>query len=95
LQQCVRDADGVERNIDAPRLIYDGLQMAVHGAFVESVYLSRFGPPSCIHDPLSNCVNLAEVTAGQEHSRTFPRECSGNGRANCSTASVDHGNLIL
>ena len=39
----VRDADRVERDVDAARLVDHGLQMLVHGLLVERVDLRRLG----------------------------------------------------
>src|SRR5262249_23327181 len=91
----VRDADRVERDIDAPRLVDHGLKMLVHSLLFESVYLRRLGRSACGMDFLGDIFDARPASPREKELRPLARKGTRDGAADPAARSVDHRNLVL
>ena len=89
-----RDADRVERDVDAARLADHGLQMLVHSLFIEGVDLRRLDGCACGSDVLGDKFDGCQVAPGEKQRGPLGHEGAGDGAADLASGSVDHGNLV-
>jgi hypothetical protein len=91
----VRDADRVERDIDATRLIDHGLEMLVQGLLVESVDLGRLSGSAGGSEVLSDRFDRWPLAPGEKQLRPLRRKGTRDSAADRASGSVDHRNLVL
>src|SRR5262249_27100086 len=85
----IRDADRVERDIDATRLTRYGLQMFVDCPFVEGVDLGCLGGSTARNNFLGNRVDRGSVVPGEENLGPFASKGAGDRTADPTAGSVD------
>ena len=91
----IGDPDGVERDIDAARLIDHGLQMRVHSLLVESVDLRRLGGSAGGNDVLRDRFDRCPEAPGEKERAPLARKGARDSTADCPAGSVDHRDLVL
>src|SRR5215207_2852005 len=94
-QLHVPDRDGVEGDVDAPRLLRYGLSMLLDGLLVEGVYSGRLGRSPRGGDLLSHRFDLGKRAAGEKDPRPLAGEGTGDGAADRSSRPVNHRVLGL
>ena len=91
----IGDADRVERDVDAARLVDHGLQMLVHRLLVERVDLRRLGGSAGGLDVLGDDFDWCQVAPGEKELGALGREGACDRTADRASRSVDHRNLVL
>jgi hypothetical protein len=90
-----RDADRVERDVDAVRLADDVPQIPVHSLLVEDVDLGHLGGAVGGHDVLGHRFNRCPVPPGEKEPGPLGRESACDSAADRASGSVDHRDLVL
>jgi hypothetical protein len=85
----VKDANGVECDVDATRLRRHRIGVLVDGSLVERIDFGDLGPSSRGGDVPSHCVELGATAAGKEHRRSLTCEGASYRAADRTTTSVD------
>ena len=91
----IRDADRVEGDVDAPRVVDHELEMPFHGLFVESIDLRRLGGSAAGNDFLGDTFDRCQVAPGEEEIGPLSRKGPCDSAADPASGSVDHRNLVL
>src|SRR5215471_482135 len=74
LNALLWNSDSVERDIDRPGLLHDGIEVASHGLLVERVDLRRLGRSTGSRDLLRKRIDGAELSSSQKDTRAFASE---------------------
>jgi hypothetical protein len=74
----VRDAERVERDVDAAGLRRDGIGMKIDGAFVHRVEQRDLGRAARREYIGGDVFELGERASGEEHPRPLPGKGAGN-----------------
>jgi hypothetical protein len=90
-----RDADRVERDVDAARRVDHRPEMRVHSLFVEGVDLRRLGRSSGGNDLLGDNFDRCQVASGEKELGPLRRKGACDRAADRAARSVDHRNLVL
>jgi hypothetical protein len=85
----VRDADGVERDVDATRAGRHGVGVLVDGFLIEGVDLRRLGCAARGPDLVGHLVEGGEGAPGKEDVCSLACEAAGDRGADCTGAAVD------
>ena len=91
----IRDADRVERDVDATCLFDHGPQVFIDGMLVQRVDDRRRGGSAGPDDVLGEHFERSQVAAGEEQPRSLPGEGVGDRPADGASRPVDDGNLVL
>jgi hypothetical protein len=86
---------GVERDIDRPRLVDDGVEVACDGLFVERIDLRGLSGSAGSRDFFGECLDGAEVSSGQKDACAFAGECAGHRAPDRSGRPVDDRILVF
>jgi hypothetical protein len=90
----VRDADGIEGDVDASGCRRHRVGVPIDGLLVQPVDLRRLGPAATGANLPSHFLELGQSASGKEDPRSFAREGKGNRAADRAPASVDHRILV-
>src|SRR6185295_9530530 len=91
----IREADGIERDVEAACLVDHGLKMMVHGPFVESINFCDVGGIAGGEDLLADDFYGCPVAPGEKKRRPLARKRARHGAADSTSRSVNHRNLVL
>jgi len=90
-----RDADRVERDVDAACLTDDVPQIPVHRLLVENVDFGHLGGAVGGHDVLGDRFDRCPVPPGEKQPAPLSREAACDRTADRASGSVDHRDLVL
>lgn len=93
--QIAADGDGVEDNVDTPRLAHDGIGMGAHGSFVQRIDLLCLDDAPHRSDLVGHGVDLAQSPAGEKQPRAVAGKLAGGGAAQLAAGAVDDGDLVV
>jgi len=91
----VRDAYGVERDVDVARLVDHRPEVPVDGVLVERVDRRRLGRATGGDDLLGERLDRGQQAPRQEEPGPFAREGAGHRGADRAAGAVDHRNFVV